>query len=216
MRLFGKKEAKGPEPSPAEAIMKLKEAEEMLFKRQQFQQTKIDKENALAKEKVKKKDRAGAATHLKKRKLYEKALDVLDKQLMNLRTQIETLENAAVAKEVFDHQKVYAAAMKGIHKDLTTDKVEEQMMDVQEQMDIHNEIQDALTQSLPGAGVDLDEDELFAELDEMEQQDMDEQLLATEETPLPSVPMAAPKINAPAAKMSEEDEELAQLMADMS
>jgi len=221
--LFGRNKAAaaaggGQGPSPGDAIRKLKEAEEMLQKRCDFQQTKIDKEMAMIKEKLKKKDKKGAMSHLQKKKLYEKAIDTLDRQMGNIRVQIETLETATMNKELFDVQKTaFVDAMKKVHAGMDVDKVEEINMDMQEQLEMANEIQEALAAKLPG-GYDLDdEDELDAELEGLEQEMMDEELVSVEDigSSLPSVPSAAPHLKHDAA-LSEEDDELARLAAEMS
>jgi len=191
----------------------------MLSKRQAFLQTKIDAELSTIKGKLKAKDKRGAMLHMKRKKLYENSVDNLEKMIMNLQTQIITLEGATVNVEAFHGNKVFTEAMQQIHGGLTVEKVEEQMMDAQEQMDVQKEITEAIANPLMNDGAD--EDELLAELEELEQQEMDEQLLGVDEVDtapaLPAVPSGAPSLVQPAAAaMTEEEQELAALEASMA
>jgi charged multivesicular body protein 4 len=61
------------------------------------------------------------------------------------------------------------------------------MDDIREQMDLANEISDAISQPV-GMGLDLDEDELAAELDQLEQEELDAKLLDTEKVPTTQLP----------------------------
>lgn len=127
-------------------------------------------------------------------------------------------------------------------------------MDMQEQLDLANDIQEALATKLPG-GYEMDEvsqlpplphhesikplaplwkeemapgapdaarlcaqDELADELEGLEQEMMDDELVSVAEPlSLPSVPNATPQLHRPAAAaVSDEDEELARLAAEMS
>ena len=68
------------------------------------------------------------------------------------------------------------------------------MDDIREQMDLANEISEAISQPV-GFGAEFDEEELNAELEELEQESLDEQLLEGKgrvEVSLPSVPSAIP------------------------
>mmetsp|Transcript_17908 Transcript_17908/g.43340 ORF Transcript_17908/g.43340 Transcript_17908/m.43340 type:complete len:222 (+) Transcript_17908:257-922(+) len=220
MHLFGK--AKPKAPSPSDAIAKLKDSEQMLSKRQAFIQTKIDAEMAMIKKKLAAKDKKGALTCMKRKKLYEASVDQLEKMTINIQTQIITLEGAAVNVEAFQANKMFVEGMKKVHGDLTVDKVEEQLQDAQEQMDVQKEITDALANPL---ATDVeDEDDLLAELEELEQEQMDEQLMnvnLTDTALLPDAPSGMPSLTEPAAAvgapaMTDEERELAELEASMA
>jgi hypothetical protein len=81
-------------------------------------------------------------------------------------------------------------------------KVDAVMDDIREQMDLANEISDAISQPV-GFGVEFDEEELNAELEELEQESLEEKLLDTgrEEVRLPSVPSTVPG-GCPASSLS--------------
>jgi charged multivesicular body protein 4 len=66
------------------------------------------------------------------------------------------------------------------------------MDDIREQMDLANEISEAIAQPV-GFGIEFDEEELNAELEELEQEQLDEKLLdAGKVDALPSVPSTVP------------------------
>ena len=100
------------------------------------------------------------------------------------------------------------------------DQIDNTMEDIREQMDIANEINEAISQPV-GFGMEFDEDELNAELDMLEESDLAEQLTAIDNPPvgvggqagastvsdLDNMPLPStttPK--APAAKAETEDE----------
>jgi hypothetical protein len=67
------------------------------------------------------------------------------------------------------------------------------MDEIRDQMDLANEISDAISQPV-GFGVDMDEDELMLELENLEQEELDTKLLGLENVPIsaPSVPNTEP------------------------
>ncbi|RXM91615.1 Charged multivesicular body protein 4b [Acipenser ruthenus] len=85
-----------------------------------------------------------------------------------------------------------AKAMKAAHENMDIDKVDDLMQDITEQQELAQEISDAISKPV-GFGEDFDEDELLAELDELEQEELDKNLLeigGSETVALPSVPSA--------------------------
>jgi len=237
MHLFGRKKketAAAPETAAA-SIAKLKDAESVLSKRQAVMQHKVDQEKAQIAKLLrpandrrttaqKQTDKKSALMCLKRQKMYEKNLDELDMMKMNLETQIHTLESAKMNAEVFKNQQAVAAGLKAIHGELDIDKVEDQQMDLQEQMDLAKEIGSALATPLTGG--EIDDDDLMDELTGLEQELMDEEIAdvgpATEMEPLalPTAPSGQPVIATPAAAtttaMTDEERELAELEASMA
>ncbi|XP_066290358.1 charged multivesicular body protein 4b-like isoform X2 [Branchiostoma lanceolatum] len=181
----GKKQA---QPTPGEAIQKLRETEEMLEKKSEFLESKVQKELATAKKNGTKNKRV-ALQALKRKKRYEKQLTQIDGTLSTIEFQREALENANTNTEVLKTMGYAAKALKAAHQHLDVDQVDDLMADIQEQQDIAQEISDAISKPV-GFGEDVDEDDLLAELEELEQEELDEKLLdinaPTEE--LPSVP----------------------------
>ncbi|XP_023930275.1 charged multivesicular body protein 4b [Lingula anatina] len=93
------------------------------------------------------------------------------------------------------------------------DKVHDLMDEVAEQQDIANEISEAISNPV-GFGTDVDEDELMAELEELEQEDLDAQLLevggpVTDQ--LPSVPVSEPVAKTKGKAQADADDDLAEL-----
>ncbi|XP_023241426.1 charged multivesicular body protein 4b-like [Centruroides sculpturatus] len=214
-KLFGGGKSQEKTPSPAEAIQRLRDIEEMLMKKQEYLEKKVEQELALAK-KNGRTNRRVAIQALKRKKRYEKQLGQIDGTLTTIEFQREALENANTNTEVLKIMGIAAKALKGTHSDMDVDKVHDLMDEVQEQQDIANEISEAISSPI-GFGNDVDEDELARELDELEQESLDEQLLdvagpATEN--LPSPPTAEPiSSRKKPAKPEEEDDDMKELAA---
>ncbi|XP_033209322.1 charged multivesicular body protein 4b isoform X2 [Belonocnema kinseyi] len=184
----GKKEVAAP--STAEAIQKLRETEEMLIKKQDFLEGKIDLEIQLAKKHGSKNKRA-AIQALKRKKRYEKQLQQIDGTLSTIEMQREALESANTNTAVLTTMKSAADALKAAHQHMDVDKVHDMMDDIAEQQDVAREISDAISNPV-AFGQDIDEDELEKELEELEQEQLDKELLGIESTDeLPAVPAAA-------------------------
>jgi charged multivesicular body protein 4 len=99
-RLFGRKSKKSaPEDTTQQALQKLFETEEILFKKQDFLEKKVDAELEAAKKHGTTNKRL-ALQALRRKKQYEKQLRQLDGSLNTIQHQKHTLENAAVNAEV--------------------------------------------------------------------------------------------------------------------
>ncbi len=107
--------------------------------------------------------------------------------------------------------------MKAMQKATNIDDVDKTMDEINEQTENMKQIQDALSAPL-GASADFDEDELEAELEELEGAELESQLLEPVAAP-PShpvhVPTKQPARPAP-QKATAEDDELAALQAEMA
>lgn len=201
-KMFGKKGNNAP--SPQEAIQRLRETEEMLQKKSDFLEKKIEQEIAIAKKNGTKNKRA-ALQALKRKKRYEKQLQQIDGTLSTIEFQREALENASTNTEVLRVMGDAAKALKSAHKNMNVDDVHNLMDDVAEQQEIANEISDAISNPV-GFGQDVDEDDLMAELEELEQENLEEELVNI--GPLPAVPTVkpeAPAKNKPAAVADDDD-----------
>lgn len=207
LRLFGGGGKGGKAPTPQEAIQRLRETEEMLCKKQEFLEKKIDQELMTAKKNGTKNKRA-ALQALKRKKRYEKQLAQIDGTLSTIEFQREALENANTNTEVLKNMSVAAKAMKAAHENMDIDKVDDLMAEITEQQEVAQEISDVISRPV-GFGEDYDEDELMAELEELEQEELDKNLLdiqGVEDVPLPSVPSTSLP-SKPAKKKEEEDED---------
>nr|KAG5696641.1 hypothetical protein BaRGS_034102 [Batillaria attramentaria] len=152
---------------------------------------------------------------LKRKKRYEKQLQQIDGTLSTIEFQREALENASTNTEVLKVMGVAAKALKETHNNLDVDKVHDLMDEVAEQQEIANEIGEAISNPV-GFGQDVDDDELLAELEEMEEEELNKQLLdvggaVTDE--LPSVPTAEPSQPTPKVAQREDDDEMKELAA---
>lgn len=189
-KMFGKKGDKAP--TPQDAIQRLRETEEMLQKKSDFLEKKIEQEISIAKKNGTKNKRA-ALQALKRKKRYEKQLQQIDGTLSTIEFQREALENASTNTEVLRVMGDAAKALKSAHKNMNVDDVHNLMDDVAEQQEIANEISDAISNPI-GFGQDVDEDDLMAELEELEQEALEDKLLDVGPIVdnLPNVPSAQP------------------------
>uniref|UniRef100_A0A1A7Y5W2 Charged multivesicular body protein 4B n=1 Tax=Iconisemion striatum TaxID=60296 RepID=A0A1A7Y5W2_9TELE len=206
-KFFGTGGKGGKPPTPQEAIQRLRETEEMLAKKQDFLEKKIEQELITAKKNGTKNKRA-ALQALKRKKRYEKQLAQIDGTLSTIELQREALEDANTNVDVFKNMGMAAKAMKAAHENMDIDKVDDLMAEITEQQEVAQEISDVISRPV-GFGEDYDEDELMAELEELEQEELDQNLLeikGTEDVPLPSVPSTSLP-SKPAKKRVEEDED---------
>lgn len=185
-KIFGGKSKEQP-PTTQEAIQKLRSTEEMLAKKSEFLEKKIDGETETAR-KLASKNKRVALMALKRKKRLEKQLQQIDGTLSTIEFQREALENANTNTEVLKNMSYAAKALKSAHQQLDVDDVHEMMDDIQEQTELADEISRAISEPA-GFGMDIDEDELMNELEELEQEGLDEQLLEVGGTSnLPKVP----------------------------
>uniref|UniRef100_A0A4W3GFX4 Charged multivesicular body protein 4c n=1 Tax=Callorhinchus milii TaxID=7868 RepID=A0A4W3GFX4_CALMI len=144
---------------------------------------------------------------LKRKKRFEKQLEQIDGTLSTIEFQREALENANTNTEVLKSMGFAAKAIKGAHDNMDIDKIDEMMQDITEQHDIAQEISDAISRPV-GFGEEFDEDELLAELEELEQEDLNKKMIHG----LPKVPATSlPSKSAKAKKKPKEDDEMKKL-----
>lgn len=185
MRLFGSGGKKKTAEGPKESILQMRATLEMLEKKEKHLDSKISQETEFA--------RAHASTNknqalmaLKRRKQLEMHQENVRGARFNLESQIMTIENAHINLETLQAMKAGSAAMKSIHGELDVNKVDDVMEDIREQMDLANEISQAISNPL-GLDTSIDEDELEAELERFEQEALDATLLETTKIPTPMV-----------------------------
>ncbi|KAB7504564.1 Charged multivesicular body protein 4b [Armadillidium nasatum] len=193
-------------PTAGEAIQKLRDTEEMLIKKQDFLEKKIEQEIKIARQNGTKNKRV-AIQALKRKKRYEKQLLQIDGTLSTIEMQREALEGANTNTNVLQTMGEAAKALQAAHKHMDVDKVHDMMDDIAEQQDVAREISRSHFKSCC--------DELMAELEELEQEALDEKLLETGEVSadLPEVPTATPAQPARKKKEAEEDPDMAELAA---
>jgi len=217
MSLFGKMFGGGKgskAPTAGEAIQKLRETEEMLMKKQDFLEKKIEDEVKVARANGTKNKRVALGA-LKRKKRYEKQLQQIDGTLSTIEMQREALESANTNTNVLQTMGDAAKALKSAHQHMDVDKVHDMMDDIADQQEVAREISDAISNPV-AFGQDVDEDELLAELEELEQEELDERLLDTgsTSTELPEVPTASlPSAPAKTKVAAQEDDDMAELAA---
>ncbi|XP_005150888.2 charged multivesicular body protein 4c [Melopsittacus undulatus] len=196
-------------PSPQEALARLRETEEMLSKKQVYLETRIERELALARQHGTKNKRA-ALQALKRKKRYEKQLSQIDGTLSTIEFQREALENSHTNTEVLKNMGYAAQAMKKVHENMDLNKIDHLMQDITEQQDVAQEISDAISNRTAFSD-EFDEDELMAELEELEQEELNKGM---RDVRLPSVPSTSlPSHPASTRKRAEDEDEMKKLAA---
>jgi charged multivesicular body protein 4 len=218
-RLFGTNQTKKKVAAPNlnDSIQQLRQAVTQLEKREVHLDKKIQVCLNNAKAKSKRRDKKGALFELKKKKQLENQLQSIQGKKLNLETQIMALEDAHLNKETLKAMKTSANAMKATVKESDLDKADELMEDINEAMDQVNEMNEAMSQPL---GQMMDDDELEAELAELEEMEADELLNDMADAPIKAQPqtnvddLVDVPSHAPQKKQEEdEDAELAELNA---
>ncbi|CAK6970249.1 charged multivesicular body protein 4c [Scomber scombrus] len=197
-------------PSPQEAIHKLRETEEMLTKKQDYLEKKIEQELMIAKKNGTKNKRA-ALQALKRKKRLEQQLTQIDGTLSTIEFQREALENSHTNTEVLKNMGYAAKAMKKVHENMDVDKIDDLMQDITEQQDVAREISEAISGPF---GETFDEDELLAELAELEQEELEDNMKRMGGLPsVPSsrLPSARPSQRATTKKRVEDDDDMRML-----
>ena len=150
----------------------------------------LEKRSALAN----KNNKSKALFHLKKKKMYEKELGNLQAQTLNIIQSIQTLEASALTTQTFMGLQGGAQALQQMHRQANAADADDVMEDIAEQYQIQEELQEAVSQ--PVGGEIADDDDLLAELQELDEEDAEQQLVS-DPTAVPGV--ATPGVAAPAA-----------------
>ncbi|QRW00839.1 vacuolar-sorting protein SNF7 [Ceratobasidium sp. AG-Ba] len=200
----GKKDSR---QTAREAIVNTRQHLAVLDKKEENLQRKIDEETKKAKANAVN-NKAVATAALRRKKMYEGELEKLYGQRMTLETQLNAIENANLNAETMSAMKQGAQALRDIHGNLTIDKVDATMDQVREQMELTEEISQAISNPLGMAGVDVDEDELKNELAELEQEELNDRLMGADRVPVhtPSVPASSNTVTAGRSKEEEEED----------
>lgn len=148
---------------------------------------------------------------MKRKKMYEAEVDKIQNVKMTLETQVINLESAAQNAETFKAMAAGSKTMQKIRQDVGIEKVDDIMDEIKEEMELANEINNAI--AAPIDPFMADEDELLAELNALETQDLEAELLAppTGSLSLPAVPNSKlPSLN------RKEEDDLKQLEAELA
>jgi len=150
---------------------------------------------------------------MKRKKLYEKEIDKIQNVKMTLETQVINLESAAQNAETFKAMEAGTKTMAKIRLDVGVEKADDIMDNIREEMELAQELNEVIAQ--PVDGLLADEDELLAELNQLEADDLEKELLApptkAADLALPTVPTS----QLPQLEKQEEDD-LKQLEAELA
>jgi len=209
MSYFGGR--RDPRQAARDAIVSLRQQLQMIDKKEEHLQKKIEEETKKARANaVSNKTVATAA--LKRKKMNEVELNRLGESRLHLEMQVNTLEAANMNAETMAAMKTAADALKVIHGNLTMDKVDATMAAVNEQRELANEI--AETIATPLYTTEIDDDELKRELEELEQDELNERLNQADHVPVHQPPSAKRvEQTTRTTKIAVEDDEEAQLKA---
>jgi len=211
--LFGKAKTN---PTVQESAQQLKETLQLLDKRQAHLERKIDTEKAIAREKSKQGNKRAAIMAIKRKKIHENALDQVSGSKLTLEMQISSLEQAQTTFAVLNQIRESTRAMEREQGGMSAEDVEDLMEEVRERNTITNDIGAALANPSVFGGMELDEDEILAELDLLEEQELEEEFSkvpAVSVTPL-VVPVAQSAKQV--LRESAEERELRQLEESMA
>ncbi|KAG5646597.1 ESCRT-III subunit protein snf7 [Asterophora parasitica] len=211
MSYFGAR--RDPKQSARDAIVTLRQQLQMIEKKEEYLQKKIDDELKKAKANAVS-NKAVATAALKRKKASELELDRLAGTRLQLEMQVNTLESANLNAETMAAMKKASDALKVIHGNLDINKVDATMATVNEQRELANEIAESLANPIYG-GMDIDEDELNAEIEALEQDELNERLSGAERAPvhLPAGTRVEGQRQPAAAVEDDEEAQLKELQA---
>jgi len=217
-RVFGKTKQQSQATALA-SLDKLNETLEMLEKKENLLVKKANLEVEKAKNFTKAKNKRAAIQCLKRKRLYEQQIEQLGNFQLRIHDQMIMLEAAKATTETVDALRTGASAMKAMHKSTNIDDVDKTMDEINDNMENMRQIQDLLSAPM-GAAADFDEDELEAELADLEGEELEAELLAPTTTAPTTAPVRVPtaqQSSRPSAQSSKaEDDELAALQAEMA
>lgn len=219
---------------PKKAIVELREHIHRLDKKQSHLQTQILNQENEARTFLTKGNKSMAKNSLKKKKIFEAQLIKLEGQRDSLEQQLFSIESANLNLETMRAMKQGAKAMKGMHNGLDIDKVDETMDEIREQVELGEEISDAISRPMYTGVNEVDDEELDSELDALAHQDQIKEpeapvpqpvtlkTVGRNAVPLPNVPNSKIEPSRaqanPAEEKEEEDEDeraLKELQAEM-
>ncbi|BBG95114.1 SNF7 family protein [Prunus dulcis] len=216
-RVFGKAKQ---EANALPTIHKLNDTLEMLEKKEKVLVKKAAAEVEKAKQFTQARNRTAAIKCLKRKRLYEQQIEQLGNFQLRIHDQMIMLEGANATTETVDALRSGTSVMKAMNKATKIDDLEKTMDEINDQTESMKQIQEALSAPI-GAAADFDEDELEAELEELEGAELEEELFQ----PATTAPAATVHVNAPVGRQptqpapqrnNRDEDELAALQAEMA
>ncbi|CAH9143733.1 unnamed protein product [Cuscuta epithymum] len=173
-RIFGNKPNKNAQKEGSlTTIVKLTETLTMLEKKESLLQKKASEEFERAKEFARIKNMRAAKQCLKRKRLYEQQIEQLGNFQLRIHDQMIMIEGAKATSETVEALRTGAAAMRSIHKTMNVNNVDKTIEEITQQTEDTRQIQEALAVPF----TDFDEDELEAELEELESAGLEDELL---------------------------------------
>lgn len=167
-KLFGKKKE-----TPQDSIAKLRETLETLDKRDQFLDKKIQQQL----EEAKKYNAAGnkkmAIAALKRKKMLTDQQTKIMGAREKIELQLNAIESAKMDMEILNTLESGTKTMKEMHKGMDVNKVDEVIDNMNDQIDISNEIANAMSQPV---GEVFDDEDLLKELEDEELKDLEKDI----------------------------------------
>jgi len=236
--LFGSSSKPAPAPkvpTANDSIKNMKSTQDLLRKKQQVLEAKIqgETENAARLAKLMKtnpRKKSEALMHLKKKKLYEQQAEQLDGQILNLEQTIFAIEKADFNKHIINAQKEATKVLQHQTQEMgDVDQVEDLLADLDEAVQDVNEMAE-LVSAPQDFGTNIDDDDLLAELDDLELQGNESEVDAWERQnlgPQPAQPVAQPTMptmpqapvhlpQVPQTQLPQEEDPFADLEASMA
>lgn len=198
-RIFGVGGKPKPKPTIQDAILKTDERVDSVA----VKIRKLDQELLKYKDQLKNmKDSPGknsikqrAIRILKQKKQYESQMDQLQQQSFNMEQASMTTENMKNTLITLDAMQIANKEMKKQYKNINLDKIEKIQDELEDLMDAANEVQETMGRSY-GLPEDLDENDLEAELDALQDEVLFEDSNHVEasylDDVLPSAPVQLP------------------------
>lgn len=208
---------------PKKAIVELREHIQMLNKKRAHLELQIADQDTLARKHITT-NKQLAKNALKRKKGYEANLMKIENQIDSLETQLTSIEGANLNLETMKAMKQGAQAMKQIHGEYDVDKVENTMDDIREQVELADEISEAISRPVGTEYVDEDElDEELAMLQEEEKEHKQQapaqkapaSRVSAPENEMPDFPTVNKNKPAGATEDDEDEEALKALQAEM-
>ncbi|KAJ2820730.1 Vacuolar protein sorting-associated protein 20 [Coemansia erecta] len=188
------------------AILDMKVQRDKLKQYQNRVQVVLDREDALARELLKKGDKKRALLALRRRKYQEQMITTTDSQLFNLQQLMETIEFSLVQKDVAFGLEQGNKVLTRLNREMRIEDVERLADDTAEAIAYQNEISELLKSNMSVE----DEEAVLKELDELEQQEADRLRLNMPQVPdhpLPARDHAEEEVQQAEEAEGEEEEE---------
>ena len=150
---------------------------------------------------------------MKRKKLYEGEIDKIQNVKMTLETQVINLESSAQNAETFKAMEAGTKTMQKIRTEVGVEKADDIMDQIKEEMEMAQEINNAISQ--PVDIMMADEDELLEELNALETADLEKELLAPPSKVATFSLPTVPDTKLPSLAKQEEDD-LKQLEAELA